>query len=198
MTQCGRALHELGIEIIGANTVEQEEHMPSATLHPTGLHPVMARKISAGRLWGEKRASGAFSVRLRPIMQPAEIVVASQTPIRNQIEKLDWPSPSPRWISNQDISNWTRHGNVGPLSGQKYPVRIHFCHMSSTVTVRLPEDLAAWLRENARRRGLSQSQIIKDHLEKARNGAPSRAFMSLAGTIDGAKDLSQRRGFKRP
>jgi hypothetical protein len=70
--------------------------------------------------------------------------------------------------------------------------------MSNTVTVRLPEDLAAWLRENARRRGISQSQIIKDHLEKARSGAPSRAFMSLAGTVDGPKDLSQRKGFKRP
>jgi ribbon-helix-helix CopG family protein len=87
---------------------------------------------------------------------------------------------------------------LGHASGQKNQIRIHFCHMSSTVTVRLPEDLADWLRENARRRGLSQSQIIKDHLEKARNGAPSRAFMSLAGTIDGPKDLSQRKGFKRP
>jgi uncharacterized protein len=65
--------------------------------------------------------------------------------------------------------------------------------MSNTVTVRLPEDLADWLRENARRRGISQSQIIKDHLEKARNGEPSRAFMSLAGTIDGPKDLSHRK-----
>ncbi len=41
------------------------------------------------------------------------------------------------------------------------------------------------------------SQIIKDHLERARNGAPSRAFMALAGTVDGPKDLSQRKAFKR-
>jgi ribbon-helix-helix CopG family protein len=87
---------------------------------------------------------------------------------------------------------------LATVSGQKNQSRIHFCHMSSTVTVRLPQHLADWLRENARRRGLSQSQIIKDHLEKARNGAPTRAFMSLAGTVDGPKDLSQRKGFKRP
>ena len=87
---------------------------------------------------------------------------------------------------------------LATASGQKNQIRIHFCHMSSTVTVRLPQDLADWLRENARRRGLSQSQIINDHLEKARNGAPTRAFMSLAGTVDGPKDLFQRKGFKRP
>jgi hypothetical protein len=83
-------------------------------------------------------------------------------------------------------------------AGQGNSRRIHFWHMSNTVTVRLPEDLADWLRENARSRGLSQSQVIKDQLEKARNGAPGQAFMSLAGAIDGPKDLSQRKGFKRP
>jgi hypothetical protein len=70
--------------------------------------------------------------------------------------------------------------------------------MSNTVTVRLPEDLVAWLRENARRRGISQSQVIKDQLEKARDGTPTQAFMSLAGSVESAKDLSQRKGFKRP
>jgi hypothetical protein len=59
-------------------------------------------------------------------------------------------------------------------------------------------DWTSFCDPKTRRRGISQSQIIKDHLEKARNGAPSRAFMSLAGTVDGPKDLSQRKGFKRP
>src|SRR5260370_11529013 len=62
-------------------------------------------------------------------------------------------------------------------------MRIRFCHMSHTVTVRLPEDLANWLQDVARRRGLSRSQIIKDQLEKARRGAPDRPFMKLAGRI---------------
>ncbi len=70
--------------------------------------------------------------------------------------------------------------------------------MSHTVTVRLSEDLANWLREIARTRGLSQSQIIKDQLEKARQGAPDRSFMKSAGSIrDLPRDLSQRKGYSR-
>jgi hypothetical protein len=70
--------------------------------------------------------------------------------------------------------------------------------MSHTVTVRLPEDLANWLQEAARAKGLSQSQIIKDQLEKARKGDPVRPFMKLAGSIrDLPRDLSQRKGYSR-
>lgn len=70
--------------------------------------------------------------------------------------------------------------------------------MSNTVTVRLPEALARWLRNLARRRGVSQSQIIKDSLEKAREAVPDKPFMSLAGSIKGLpKDLSRRKGFSR-
>ena len=70
--------------------------------------------------------------------------------------------------------------------------------MSNTVTVRLPEALARWLRNLARRRGVSQSQIIKDSLEKTRETAPDKPFMSLAGSIKGLpKDLSRRKGFSR-
>ncbi len=70
--------------------------------------------------------------------------------------------------------------------------------MSNTVTVRLPEQLAAWLRNIARRRGLSQSQIIKDQLEKARAETPDKPFMKLGGSIpDLPRDLSQRKGYSR-
>ena len=70
--------------------------------------------------------------------------------------------------------------------------------MSHTVTVRLPERLAAWLRNIARRRGLSQSQVIKDQLEKARAETPDKPFMELAGSIpDLPRDLSQRKGYSR-
>lgn len=70
--------------------------------------------------------------------------------------------------------------------------------MSHTVTVRLPEDLANWLQDFARARGLTQSQIIKDQLEKARQGAPDRPFMKSAGSIrDLPRDLSQRKGYSR-
>jgi predicted DNA-binding protein len=71
--------------------------------------------------------------------------------------------------------------------------------MSITVTIRLPEALARWLRELAKRRGVSQSQIIKDNLEKARESAPDKPYMSLAGSIKGLpRDLSKRKGFSRP
>jgi len=70
--------------------------------------------------------------------------------------------------------------------------------MSNTITVRLPEALARWLRDMAKRRGVSQSQIIKDNLEKAREAAPDKPFMSLAGSMKGLpRDLSRRKGFSR-
>jgi predicted DNA-binding protein len=69
--------------------------------------------------------------------------------------------------------------------------------MSNTVTVRLSKELASWLRSAARRRGVPQSRIIRDHLEKARAEAPDQAFMRLAGSVDGPRNLSQRKGFRR-
>lgn len=70
--------------------------------------------------------------------------------------------------------------------------------MSNTITVRLPDELARWLRDLAKRRGVSQSQIIKDNLERARLQAPDKAFMRLAGSIKGLpRNLSQRKGYSR-
>ena len=69
--------------------------------------------------------------------------------------------------------------------------------MSHTITVRLSEELARWLRDLARRRGVSQSQIVKDNLEKARHATPDKPFMKLAGSVEGPRDLSQRKGFSR-
>lgn len=69
--------------------------------------------------------------------------------------------------------------------------------MSQTVTVRLPKELAGWLKATARRRGVSQSRIVRDQLESARAHAPNQAFMELAGCVRGPRDLSTRRGFSR-
>ena len=72
--------------------------------------------------------------------------------------------------------------------------------MSDTVTLRVPKPLAAWLRERAARTGRSQSQIIKEQLERLRQddkGAPK--FMRLAGCIRGGpRNLSTRKGFAKP
>jgi hypothetical protein len=68
--------------------------------------------------------------------------------------------------------------------------------MSHTITVRLNKDLATWLEETAVRTGVSQGQLIRDQLERARTGDPSPAFMKLAGVVRGLpKNLSARKGF---
>jgi hypothetical protein len=69
--------------------------------------------------------------------------------------------------------------------------------MGHTLTIRIDKDLAAWLEAEATRTGVSQGKIVRDQLERARNARGTRRFMRLAGTIDGAKDLSRRKGFSR-
>lgn len=48
------------------------------------------------------------------------------------------------------------------------------------------------------RTGVPQGAIIRDHLERARGQGDTRAFMKLAGTVRGARDLSARKGFSQP
>ena len=68
--------------------------------------------------------------------------------------------------------------------------------MSNTFTVRLPEDLAQWLRRTAQESGVPQGQIIREQLDKAREET-ERPFLRLAGKVAGPADLSTRRGFSR-
>jgi len=68
--------------------------------------------------------------------------------------------------------------------------------MSNTLTIRLPEDLAKWLDEASRKSGIPRGRIVKMQLERAQK-EPGRAFMRLAGSIDGPPDLSARKGFSR-
>ncbi|MBX3748389.1 MAG: hypothetical protein KF833_24040 [Verrucomicrobiae bacterium] len=69
--------------------------------------------------------------------------------------------------------------------------------MGHTFTVRLPEHLARWLEETAATAGISQGRLIREQLEKAMAGGRERSFMRLAGTHQGAADLSSRKGFTR-
>jgi predicted transcriptional regulator len=66
--------------------------------------------------------------------------------------------------------------------------------MSNAITVRLPEDLAEWLDQTARRTGVPKGRIIREELEKGRNSG-QRPFLRLAGTVSGPADLSTRKGF---
>jgi hypothetical protein len=69
--------------------------------------------------------------------------------------------------------------------------------MGHTITVRLGQELAEWLEESARRAGVPQGRIVRDQLEKARAASQRQAFLRLAGTVRGPRDLSSRKGFSR-
>ena len=56
----------------------------------------------------------------------------------------------------------------------------------------------ALLEDYAKRTGLSQGQIVRDQLERVKAGSDDREFLRLTGTVDGPKDLSERKGFSRP
>ena len=68
--------------------------------------------------------------------------------------------------------------------------------MGNTLTVRLPEDLAEWLDSAARKAGVPRSRIIRDQLQLARK-REKRPFLRLAGSVDGPRDLSSRKGFSK-
>ena len=68
--------------------------------------------------------------------------------------------------------------------------------MSNTITIRLPEDLAQWLTETARKTGVPRGRIVREQLENARNGE-KRPFLRLAGAVAGPANLSTRKGFSK-
>ena len=67
--------------------------------------------------------------------------------------------------------------------------------MSQTITVRLDKELSSWLEKTAERIGVSQGQIVREQLEKAKSSKTDKPFMRLAGVMSGPKDLSQRKGY---
>jgi hypothetical protein len=69
--------------------------------------------------------------------------------------------------------------------------------MSQTITIRLTKDLSEWLEKTARRTGISQGQLIREQLEKAKAANANRSFMRLAGSVRGPRNLSHRKGFSK-
>jgi hypothetical protein len=63
-----------------------------------------------------------------------------------------------------------------------------------TVTVKLPEPLAAWLARRARELGRPQSDIVREALQRASGGNSGASchdvFADVCGIVDGPKDLS--------
>ena len=63
-----------------------------------------------------------------------------------------------------------------------------------TVTVKLPEPLAAWLSRRARALGRPQSDLVREALQRFREGTSGVSchdlFADVCGVIDGPRDLS--------
>lgn len=63
-----------------------------------------------------------------------------------------------------------------------------------TITVRLPETLATWLLRRARALGRPQSDLVREALQRVREGKSGVTchdlFADVCGVIDGPKDLS--------
>ena len=71
--------------------------------------------------------------------------------------------------------------------------------MSHTLTIRLTDELAEWLRENSRRSGIPAGRIIREQLEKARtaDNQGDEPWRKLIGSVRGLDpNLSQRKGFE--
>jgi len=69
--------------------------------------------------------------------------------------------------------------------------------MRNTITVRLPDDLAEWLDAASKTAGVPRGRIVRDQLQLARK-REKQPFLRLAGSIDGPRDLSSRKGFSKP
>lgn len=69
--------------------------------------------------------------------------------------------------------------------------------MSDTITVRLTEELAEWLKSTARKTGVPVGRLVREELERARRQTGDKPFMRYAGVISGPPDLSSRKGYSK-
>lgn len=69
--------------------------------------------------------------------------------------------------------------------------------MGDTITIRLTEELADWLRTTARKTGVPVGRLVREQLERAKRDTGTKTFMRLSGSIDGPPNLSSRKGFSR-
>jgi len=75
---------------------------------------------------------------------------------------------------------------------------LQHCQMSHRLTIRLTDDLVAWLKESSRRTGVPVGQLIQQQLEEARKNGGKQPFLRHAGAITGGPpDVASRKGFSR-
>ncbi len=63
-----------------------------------------------------------------------------------------------------------------------------------TISVKLPESLATWLSRRASELGRPQSDLVREALQRSREGTSGASchdlFADVCGVIEGPKDLS--------
>jgi len=69
--------------------------------------------------------------------------------------------------------------------------------MSHTLTIRLTEELLAWLKETSRRTGVPVGRFIREQLESAKANGGKQRFLRHIGALSGPPDLSSRKGYTR-
>lgn len=69
--------------------------------------------------------------------------------------------------------------------------------MGHTLTIRLTSEISQWLETMSKQTGLSQGKLIRARLEDVMRNESKKGFLRLAGNIDGARNLSTRKGFSR-
>jgi hypothetical protein len=69
--------------------------------------------------------------------------------------------------------------------------------MGHTLTIRLTEELLAWLKETSQKTGLPVGRIVRQQLEAAKSSGGKQRFMRHVGALSGPPDLSSRKGYSR-
>lgn len=70
--------------------------------------------------------------------------------------------------------------------------------MSTTLTVRLPAESLEWIRRRSKETGLAQGRLVKEAIDVLRERQEvEKPFLELAGSLDGPRNLSQRKGFSK-
>jgi predicted DNA-binding protein len=75
---------------------------------------------------------------------------------------------------------------------------LQFSGMGHTLTIRLTDEMLAWLKERSQRTGIPMGQFVRDQLETARSNSGKQRFLRHIGAIRGGDpNASSRKGFSR-
>ncbi len=74
---------------------------------------------------------------------------------------------------------------------------LQYGHMSDTITIRLTEELATWLRSTARKTGVPVGRLVREQLERAKRETGDKPFLRYVGVMTGPPDLSSRKGYSK-